>query len=222
VLRRMARTGIASPRQGSGTAKNAVHPGSAPQARTVRVRTPLATGRKTTVNCARVARNARAALASIPSDRTSIANQRGDGLTTVGAHLIRTVRVAHVLRRMARTGIASPRQGSGTAKNAVHPGSAPQARTVRVRTPLATGRKTIIICARAAGNARAVPASILLDRTAVANQVRGFPTTVGAHIIRTVRVAHVFIRWGRTRNASPRQGLGTTNNALQPGSVPGP
>merc|ERR1711934_1339951 len=148
ALRHMARTRIASPRQVSRGATNAADPGSVPEPCTVRVRTPLASRRRATVKYARAAGNARAVLASLPSDPTCGANQTRDGLTTASAHLIRIVRVTHALRHMARTGIASPRQVSRGATNAADPGSVPEPCTVRVRTPLASRRRATVKYAR--------------------------------------------------------------------------
>ena len=72
---------------------------------------------------ARMTGSAKPTHASQITERTSGASQMPDGPTTMLASLIHTVRVAHVLRQLARTRIVSPKQGSRTADNALHPGS---------------------------------------------------------------------------------------------------
>ena len=53
------------------------------------------------VNCARATVDARAVFAEVLGDRTSVADQKMDGLTTASAQLVRTVGVTIVKQRMA-------------------------------------------------------------------------------------------------------------------------
>jgi len=126
VSRRTAQTCTAGLKQGGHKATTAEPPGSAKQERTVLVLCPSASGRRATPQYARAAASAGVVLASLPSDPTCGANQTRDGLTTASAHLIRIVRVAHALGQSARTGSASPRQGSGTIEHAGKIGSVPE------------------------------------------------------------------------------------------------
>merc|ERR1711967_208490 len=92
--------------------------------------------------------------------QTSDASLATDGATTVVAHLILTVRAAHVSRRTAQTSTAGLKQGGHKAITAEPPGSAKQERTVLVLYPSASGRRATPQYARAMGSAGVVLAPL--------------------------------------------------------------